>query len=141
MDRKGFLALCGVGCLSLLLDGCSSIKYLNAMVSGTTMEVPLAEFEVVKDGTKTYLPVIVAGNERLRYSVCVFRTREGTFKALLMRCTHQGAELQVSGDRLHCPAHGSEFDSSGTVQEGPAESNLRIFPTSVNNHSVVIDLT
>ena len=49
-----------------------------------------------------------------------------------MQCTHQGAELQASGDMLQCPAHGSEFNNKGTVTNGPADTDLRTFPVTVN---------
>ena len=57
-----------------------------------------------------------------------------------MRCTHQGTELQASGDRLQCPAHGSEFDNKGTVKTGPADKALRSFPVTVSNNQLFIDL-
>jgi len=57
-----------------------------------------------------------------------------------MRCTHQGAELQASGDVLQCAAHGSEFNNRGMVRNGPAISNLRTFPVTVSQDQVFIDL-
>jgi len=57
-----------------------------------------------------------------------------------MKCTHQGAELQASGDVLQCPAHGSEFNNKGLVKTGPADTNLRTFPVVVNNNELFIDL-
>jgi Rieske Fe-S protein len=57
-----------------------------------------------------------------------------------MKCTHQGTELEVYGDRLQCPAHGSEFTKYGIVQNGPAEEHLRIFPVLVELNAVKINL-
>jgi Rieske Fe-S protein len=57
-----------------------------------------------------------------------------------MRCPHQGAELQVFGDRLQCPAHGSEFNDKGVVKTGPADTNLRTFPVSINKDQLLISL-
>jgi Rieske Fe-S protein len=57
-----------------------------------------------------------------------------------MQCSHQGAELQASGDRLTCPAHGSEFDNKGFAQQGPADQALRSFPTTINGETLFIDL-
>jgi Rieske Fe-S protein len=57
-----------------------------------------------------------------------------------MRCTHQGTELQVFGDKLQCPAHGSEFNNSGAVQNGPADIKLRTFPVTLDNHQLKISL-
>jgi Rieske Fe-S protein len=57
-----------------------------------------------------------------------------------MRCTHQGTELQVFGDRLQCPAHGSEFTNTGMVQNGPADDPLRTFPVRIEANTLKIDL-
>jgi Rieske Fe-S protein len=57
-----------------------------------------------------------------------------------MRCTHQGTELQVFGDKLQCPAHGSEFNSKGGVQNGPADTTLRTFPVEIKNNLLHISL-
>jgi nitrite reductase/ring-hydroxylating ferredoxin subunit len=71
----------------------------------------------------------------------VYRFADDDYKALLMKCTHQGTELQVFGDRLQCPAHGSEFTNNGAVQNGPADRPLRTFTVSVENDSIKIRLS
>jgi nitrite reductase/ring-hydroxylating ferredoxin subunit len=76
----------------------------------------------------------------LKFPVCVYRFSETSYTALYMRCPHQGAELQVFGDRLQCPAHGSEFDDKGVVKTGPADTNLRTFPVSINKDQLLISL-
>jgi Rieske Fe-S protein len=48
--------------------------------------------------------------------------------------------LQSSGDYLHCPAHGSEFNNRGKVVNGPADKDLRIFPVTINNNQLFIDM-
>jgi Rieske Fe-S protein len=57
-----------------------------------------------------------------------------------MQCTHQGAELQAFGDKLQCPAHGSEFSNRGQVESGPATAPLRTFPVSADNNELKISL-
>ena len=57
-----------------------------------------------------------------------------------MRCTHQDAQLEVFGDRLECPAHGSEFNDRGKVMEGPAQANLRTFPVTIQKDKLYISL-
>ena len=73
-------------------------------------------------------------NEILQHPICIYRFNENTFKALLMKCTHQGAELQVFGDKLQCPAHGSEFNNQGEVKDGPADHDLRTFPITISDN-------
>lgn len=60
--------------------------------------------------------------------------------ALLMECTHQGAELQVFGDKLQCAAHGSEFSNKGIVESGPASTDLRKFPVRIENNILKVSL-
>jgi len=146
MERKEFLKTCGIGCLGLmgglsLLQSCAGTKYLTGEVSGSYLLVPLVSFEEEKKGEKVFRKYVVVQNEKLEYPVCVYRFSATEFSAVLMRCTHQGTELQVFGDRLQCPAHGSEFSSTGAVQNGPADKNLRRFLVSEENGTLKIDLS
>jgi Rieske Fe-S protein len=146
MERKEFLKTCGIGCLGLmgglsLLQSCAGTKYLTGEVSGSYLLVPLVSFEEEKKGERVFRKYVVVQNEKLEYPVCVYRFSGAEFSAVLMRCTHQGTELQVFGDRLQCPAHGSEFSSTGAVQNGPADKNLRRFLVSEENGTLKIDLS
>jgi len=89
---------------------------------------------------KSFHKYVVVQNEKLKFPICVYRFNEKEYTALLMRCTHQGAELQVFGDRLECPAHGSEFNNKGVVQNGPADTNLRNFPVTIQNGQIRVSL-
>ncbi|MEB2780558.1 Rieske (2Fe-2S) protein [Algoriphagus sp. C2-6-M1] len=146
MKRKEFLKTCGWGCLSLIagassLTSCAGTKYLPAALEGGFMLVPLDAFLVnAEDNLDNYRPYLVAHNESLQYPIAVFRNSETDYRALWMRCTHQGTELQVFGDRFQCPAHGSEFTNTGAVQNGPADSPLRSFPVQIEANSIKIDL-
>lgn len=83
---------------------------------------------------------IIVKNEGLTFPVYLYRFSDNEYSAVLMKCTHQGAELAASGDHLHCPSHGSEFDNKGKLSQGPAEKNLRSFKVSTDNEKVFIDL-
>ncbi len=111
---------------------------LTCEISGTDILVPLDSFIV--QGTLKYRDSVVVYNKQLEYPICVYRFSEGAYSALWMRCTHQGAELQVFGDRLECPAHGSAFTSTGAVLNGPADEALRSFPVSTENGCLRISL-
>ena len=67
-------------------------------------------------------------------------SRSESYTALWMKCTHQGTELHAFGDRLQCPAHGSEFKKNGEVQNGPAADPLRTFPVVVADNALKINL-
>ncbi len=62
----------------------------------------------------------------------IIRQGEKLF-ALSSICTHRKCRLEAETDRsFYCPCHGSTFDPSGHVTEGPARQNLPILATSVN---------
>jgi nitrite reductase/ring-hydroxylating ferredoxin subunit len=140
MNRKQFIVSCGLCVVGLptLLSRCAGTKYINAPIDGDSLVVPLQSF-ITED--QKPLKYVVVHNDRLEYPVCIYRFSESDFKALLMKCTHQGTELQVFGDRLQCPAHGSEFTNSGAVQNGPADTPLRTFNVSVNAENIRIKLS
>lgn len=129
MNRKEFIGTCFLG----LLSGCAGTKYLSAPIDGDSLVVPLTAF-----AEKKY---VIVENDRLEYPIYVYRFSDESYKASLMKCTHQGTELQAFGDRLQCPAHGSEFTNNGSVQNGPADSPLRTFNVSVLTDSIRIKLS
>lgn len=145
MKRTEFIRSCGKLCLGAFLTGgmlesCGTTKIFNAKLSESDLIVPLSEFEMATSGGKSYKKYVVVQNHLLQYPVCVFRSDPKKYQAFQMRCTHQGVELQVFGDRLQCPAHGSEFNASGAVSGGPATEPLRKFETRIENNELKIAL-
>jgi len=145
MDRKDFIKSCGFACLggaamAALLQGCTSTKIMNGIIAGDDLIVPITDFETRAVNQIHYKKYVVVQNDMLQYPICVYRHNENEYAALWMRCTHQGAELQVFGDKLQCPAHGSEFNNKGAVQTGPADSKLRTFPVTIENSQLKISL-
>ena len=143
MERREFVRKCGVGCLgvlasNLLLQGCVGTRYISGNIEGSFLSINEDTF--LNEG-KDYLKHIVVQNDALQYPIVVFRFDPNDYKALLMKCTHQGTELQVFGDRLQCPAHGSEFTNTGNVQNGPADAALRSFPVIKELKTLKIDLS
>jgi Rieske Fe-S protein len=129
MNRKEFLLNCGL----CILTSCAGTKYVSAPIEGDSLLIPLQSFL-----DKKY---IVAHNDQLEYPICIYKFSENDYKALWMKCTHQGTELQVFGDRLQCPAHGSEFTNTGEVQNGPADMPLRTFNVSVSDNGIKVKLS
>ena len=132
-----------MGCLgvlssSMLLQGCAGTRYISGSIEGSFLSINEDAF-LSED--KGYLKHIVVQNDALQYPIVVFRFDSNKYKAMLMRCTHQGTELQVFGDRLQCPAHGSEFTNKGNVQNGPADTALRSFPVIKEFTTLKIDLS
>ena len=142
MKRKEFIKTCGMGCLGIMTSGlmltnCATTSRIKAPINGSFLELDPQSFE----NNGAFRKYIIVENDRLQYPISVFRIDATKYHALYMRCTHQGTELQVFGDRLQCPAHGSEFTSSGAVQNGPADKDLRSFPVFMENNLIKIDLS
>ena len=145
MDRKNFIKSCGLACvgagaMAALLQSCAVSKTLSGAINESDLTVSLSDFET-KAGKKIYYKkYIIVNNDKLKFPICVYRFDAQTYSALWLQCTHQGAELQVFGDKLQCPAHGSEFNNKGIVTGGPASANLRSFPVTVENNQLKISL-
>ena len=66
---------------------------------------------------------------------------ERHFAALSPICTHLGCTVEIQGDRLVCPCHGSTYDREGRVLRGPAERALHRYPATLTGDGVLeIDL-
>jgi Rieske Fe-S protein len=139
MNRKEFVVKCGLCAIGMpvVLSGCAGTRYVTVPIDGDSLVVPVSSFITEKETLK----YIVVQNDQLEYPICVYRFPDNDYKALLMKCTHQGTELQVFGDRLQCPAHGSEFTNTGSVQNGPADRPLRTFSVTVLDDSLKIKLS
>lgn len=71
----------------------------------------------------------------------VARTAQTTFVALTAICTHQTCTItNFSGSLYVCPCHGSEYNLSGQVVQGPAPQSLRQFATQFTDPTLTISL-
>ncbi len=145
LDRRKFVKqsciLCVGGSLvPIVLSGCQATHYVTGTIGTNGIDVLKSEFTFTKKNKIENRPFIIVQHEKLEFPIYVYRFSENEFSVLWMKCTHQGNELQASGDHLHCLAHGSEFTNKGIMSQGPAELNLRSFPVSVTDDKIIIDL-
>jgi len=145
MNRRDFIVNSCAACLSVtalstVLSSCETTRYISGRITNDGLLVKKNEFEMKKGDKVSYRSFIIIRNETLQFPVCIYRFSDSEYSALWMRCTHQGAELQVSGEYLQCPAHGSEFNNKGNVTNGPADRNLRTFPVTVTESELFIDM-
>lgn len=63
-----------------------------------------------------------------------------SFTALTAVCTHEGCTTNwtFGNNRFTCNCHGSQFDPSGRVLNGPATSPLTQFATQLNGSTLTI---
>lgn len=130
MDRKLFINQCSKLCIaaflpSMLLSACATPGFVKGELQDNKLVIPIDSFQFIDKGKAKQREYIIAYHNELNFPILV--TNLPKYKAFLMQCSHQGAELQMHGDILVCPAHGSEFDTQGTVIEGPATLPLRTF--------------
>jgi Rieske Fe-S protein len=123
-----------------MVSSCLSTKYVTGKVAKDGITIDKDDFKIKQKGGTAYSSFVIVRNEILKYPICIYRMNDDEYTALWMRCTHQGAELQASGDVLQCSAHGSEFNSKGQVRNGPANTALRTFPVTVTNNEIFVDL-
>lgn len=146
MDRKDFIKTCGLACfgataLASLLQSCTSTNYFaQTTVNKNQLVLKKSEFiSIEKDKTITRKYVLVK-TEKYNFPICIYKTSDENYSALLMECTHKGCELQPHGDYLICPCHGSEFSNTGVVQNPPAEQNLQSFKITTDHDNIYIQL-
>jgi cytochrome b6-f complex iron-sulfur subunit len=144
MDRKTFIKTCGFTCigglsLATLIESCgTSNYYAKASLDKQELTLSKSEFIQLKKDKKTLRKYVLVKIEQYNYPICIYKTGDDTFSALLMECTHKSCELQPHGDYLVCPCHGSEFSNKGAVQNPPAETNLKTFQTRTDNENIYI---
>jgi len=112
--------------------GVSALPTVSGTLAGSTITVTVTGTALATAGTLAL--VTTAGGE-----VLVARTAGDTFVALSAGCTHQACEITgFSGQTYVCPCHGSRFDTSGRVVNGPAVTNLRQFQTQFANDVLTV---
>ncbi len=62
----------------------------------------------------------------------------GVFKGFSPVCPHRGCNVNaITGGKIICPCHDSEFNLDGSVAKGPAKAPLAAKPIAVQGDSIV----
>jgi Rieske Fe-S protein len=110
-----------------------ALSQINGTASGGTVTVNV-------DGTGALGAVggaalVSAGSS----SFLVTRTAQNAFNAFTAICTHEQCVITgFSSGTFVCPCHGSQYTTSGAVQQGPATQRLRQFTTQFTNNVLTI---
>ena len=117
----------------ILLEGCAtSLPLVKATPRDRSLFIPLNKFS----GNSKML--IVRSNS-LENDILLIKN-DNDFKALYLKCTHEGVGLTATDKNIVCPAHGSTFDFKGNVLKEPALRPLQQFHTEISNDNVLIHL-
>lgn len=73
------------------------------------------------------------GYKQISGKLIVFRTGASSFRALNPTCTHKKCDTHFNGKEFECECHGSKFDKTGKVLNGPATKNLRSYKTTFDS--------
>ncbi|QEC67829.1 Rieske (2Fe-2S) protein [Panacibacter ginsenosidivorans] len=134
MDRKQFLSEMGFSAAGLLmiscLGGCSKSSATPAASKDFTVDLNAGSSAALGS----------PGGYIYTNGVIVAQTLAGKFIAVSQSCTHEGVTVTYDGtaDHFYCPAHGSVFNDSGKVINGPANNPLQEYTVDVNGSSLHI---
>ena len=133
----GLLTMSGVGCKQDDDDGGDGGSDCPFTVDeNNNVRLDLNECgELLPDNTAIRLDGTPLGRPLL-----VTHTSGESFFALDSRCTHQGCTVAATTPTLNCPCHGSRFNLSGTVNQGPAAAPLRELPLTKQGSVLIIEL-
>ena len=134
LDRRRFLGTCACAMAGIsLLEACASLALRRVTPVDGRLRLPLLQhpelterggaLAFLPDGQDTPVFVLALGGER--------------FAALSPICTHLGCTVEIQGERLVCPCHGSTYDREGRVLRGPAEDALHRYPVRLSPDGIL----
>ena len=126
--RRDFLrAVCGVTALAagpvLLADSATAADGIRRKAHGQVVVTVAKVPGLASVGGRVTLGSVKG------VPVAIVRTGRKAYRALDLRCTHQGVTVGKDGAGWECPAHGSRFAGNGTVTGGPAQRSLATVPS------------
>lgn len=131
-SRRRFLCRIGHASAGLALTGLST-----AWVTGCAATLP----RVVprREGESLWIPRtaldgvlgVAVDHPDDPMPIYVHREDAEQYTAVLLRCTHQGCEVDPVPGRLVCPCHGSEFATDGALLAGPADRALAAYAVTI----------
>jgi len=134
MKRREFLVKSGYSCIAITGLGFLLTECKSASIKDTEKELIIPVSLMKKKNN------LLVSSKHVMEKILVVRGKDGNYHSLLMKCTHKGAELTKSGDKLVCPSHGSTFDFDGNVMNKPAKTELKRFPVTSNANEIIVHL-
>lgn len=141
MERKAFFSSLGFSAgmifLAPVMTSCSKSETDSATTPGGTTNTAAVDF-ALDLSSATYAALNSNGGSVVKDNIIIARTSAGAFVAVSSVCTHQGSTIgfESAASRFHCPNHGSNFGTDGSVINGPALSALKKYNTQLTGTSL-----
>ncbi|PLW88381.1 MAG: hypothetical protein C0154_16845 [Mucilaginibacter sp.] len=145
MDRQEFLSKLGIG-MAVVCAGCALVSCSkNTPKPGeeqTTNPPPNNTGNLFTADLNSELTGV--GTSKVSNGVILVRLAAAnvpaSFTAVQVACTHQGVDINYSTNQglFVCPAHGSQFNTSGGVVQGPAATALKKYNISINGATLTV---
>ena len=140
MERRKFIisscrfcAAAALGASFVELTGCGTpYQVMKTPILNNKVELPLTAFAQTN--------TIFVRPQGWYFDIAVQKKEDNTYSALLLQCTHQENQLNVSADGFTCSLHGSKFDRNGKVRKGPASKSLDSYKTTIYNNNLLIEV-
>ena len=135
---RGAAALCGLTLLSLGITEAQAASPaqpgITTLPDGRVQVTPSQVAALKKVGGVVALGSVKGTPGALR------RTGRNTYVAVSLRCPHAGVLTtpQSTGFVCNPPGHGSRFNESGVVTQGPATSNLPKLPVTRSASNIIV---
>ena len=121
----------GAGMVIGSLSSCATLPVYKTAINDKKITVPENLF--------AYSDFQVVQPQGMYYNIGLRKETDGTYTALLLRCTHADNQLTVAGSNgFTCNLHGSQFDKEGHVTKGPAERHLKKYQTQIIQNQIII---
>ncbi|MCX6189791.1 MAG: Rieske (2Fe-2S) protein [Bacteroidetes bacterium] len=139
MQRKKFLKtscsiclLASAGSFVSMFSSCAPAMVFKTRIVNNKIFVPISHFE------KNNLQIIRARGAE--FDIALRKEKDGTYIALLLKCTHAENALTSTGNGFICTVHGSKFDPEGLVTKGPAAHTLKKYQTQIVSENIIISI-
>jgi len=129
ITRRSLLASAVVGVVS----GCATLATTRLQPVNGRLRLVVSEF-VGLNRPDGFLKVQPVGSAQILY---VLADGEGGYVAVSPICKHRGCTVDVAGERLECPCHGSQYARDGSVLRGPTQEPLDRYATTLSPEGVL----
>lgn len=146
IEKAGLTAVWGV-CATCGITTLNSCSPEEEDINPTNTNNPDSDSGIIVSGSTIVIDLTVKTNLvtsggwlLIRNANTLVANISGSYVALTSVCTHNGVtdNWGFSNNNFRCNQHGSVFNSSGDVLEGPANSPLAKFATSVLGNKLTI---